>query len=55
MARLKRVVLAMLRQVVRVFVIVLAAFAPGMPPPPPPPPQGTEQLDKDGQTQKEKE
>lgn len=53
MARLGRAILAMLRQIVRVFVIVLAAFAPGMPPPPPPPPQGTEQLEKDGQKLKE--
>lgn len=50
---LRKKVAHALRQVVRVFVIVLAAFAPGMPPPPPPPPQATEQHDVDGQTLKE--
>jgi hypothetical protein len=38
-----------LARIVRVLVIVVAAFAPGMPPPPPPPPQSTEQLDTEGQ------
>lgn len=46
-------VLRALSRASRVFVIVLAAFAPGMPPPPPPPPQATEQHDQDGQSLKE--